>query len=121
MTNETTNARKTYLIVISAITAVVFLISIAVALTAAIFLINPTNSTYPQAMSDYRERFAKWEDGQKVGYEYTEEEMRTMFEEERAVNLGIQKKITVNVLGVCLLLVLLSGGIWFAHSKQLKA
>ncbi len=121
MTSETTNTRKIYLIVISAISAVVFLVSMAVTLTAAVSLINPTNSTYPQTMTDYRERFARWEDGQKVGYEYTEDEMQTMFEEERALNLSIQKTNTVNTLIVSLLLVLLSGGIWLVHGKQLKA
>ncbi len=125
MTNETTNGtsntRRIYLIVISAITAVVFLISIAVALSAAVSLINPTNVTYPQTIADYRERYARWEDGQKVGYEFSEDELQTMFEEERALNLKVQKTSTTNTLIVSLLLVILSGGIWLAHGKQLKA
>lgn len=114
--------KRIYLSIVACISIVAVLISMTFFITGVVNLVNPNDNFYPRTLSEYKERFVKWdeENNKKIGYEYSEDEMRVMFEEERALEIKIRKTNFINQSIISGLILVISGFLWLSHWDKLK-
>ena len=122
MQDKPDKTKKIYLAGVAFISVITFLISLTIFATGVVNLANPSDNIYPRTLVDYKERFVKWDNdtGERIGYQYSEEEMKTMFEEERRIERSVQKTRSINQVVVSGLVLALSCFLWVSHWHKLK-